>query len=98
MKIVRSILAMVVGSMVAVFAIFAIQKVSGLIYPLPAGITIDDTDKMNEWIATLPIGAFLMVLLSYGIGSFVGGAGAALIAAFARCVHAGIIGGLVLIF
>lgn len=97
MKIVRSILAIVLGTIVAMTTIMGIQGISSRMYPLPDDISPNDMKQLNELLPTLPIGAMLMVLLSWEAGAFAGGGMAALIAASARCVHAGIIGGLVLV-
>lgn len=39
----------------------------------PAGMNINDAGKLSEWIATLPMSAFLILLLAYFLGSAVGG-------------------------
>ena len=96
MKVVRSVLAIIVGLMVFIGIAMLIQAISHRIYPPPEGIDMHDPVAVKTLMETLPLGAFLMVLLSWGMGTFVAGAVAALIAGRARCLHAGIIGGLVL--
>jgi hypothetical protein len=70
----------VVGGLVASMAVIVIfQKVGQLIYPMPAGLDMQDKEAMGAWIQSLPIGAFLMLLAGYAAGSFAGGAVAVLI-------------------
>jgi hypothetical protein len=47
----------------------------------PAGMNVNDAEKLGGWIATLPASAFLILLLAYFLGSAVGGWVANLLAA-----------------
>ncbi|MBC7776584.1 MAG: hypothetical protein H7246_14210 [Phycisphaerae bacterium] len=66
----------------ALFAVMAGILAGGLVIMLvemlssqtpPAGMNINDPAKMSEWIATLPMSAFAILLLAYFLGSAVGG-------------------------
>lgn len=102
----RSILAVIIGMVVANVAITIMHKVSEMVFTPPADLKEEftrfqttgemDKDKVREITQSMPIAAFAMVLLSWELGSFFGGAAAALIAGRARCVHAGFVGGFVL--
>ena len=96
MKIVRSTLAIVVGLAISMAAIILMHVVGQHFYPLPEGVDPNDMEKLRKYVPTAPIGALIMVVLAWESGAFLGGATAALIAGRARCIHAGIIGGLVL--
>jgi hypothetical protein len=71
--VVRRILAVLAGMVAAVVVITLVEVVSGRMYPPPAGVNLQDPEAMRAFAATLPVGAFLMVLLSYALGAFVGG-------------------------
>lgn len=106
MKIVRSILAIIIGIVVAMVGISLMHGLSGLIYAPPPGLEEEfaksrqgvemDRAKVLELIQSMPLGALVMVLLSWETGSFLGGAVAALIASAGRLIHAGVIGAVVL--
>ncbi len=103
MKIVRSIVAIVVGLLVGVLVVSLIWAVGHVIYPQLEGLgkMIMDPDVSRqtkfEAMRELPVGALAAVLIAWLSGAFVGGAVAAAGASCCRCVHAGIIGGFVLL-
>jgi hypothetical protein len=71
--ILRSAGAVLAGVVVAVALIGAAEFISGQVYPLPPDLDIQDALAMAGYIATLPSGAFLLVLLGYALGAFSGG-------------------------
>ena len=97
MKLLRSILAVVAGLIVSMIVTFAIQQISHRMYPLPEGTDMNDMEALSKLLSTMPIGAHLIVLLSWELGAFLGSGVAALIAGRAHCTHAGIIGTFVLV-
>ena len=97
MSILRSFLAVVGGLTVGMLAIMAVQGVSMAIYPMPDGLSMDDRPALLEWMRSLTVGAFLLVLGSYVAGASVGGAFSALVASTHRVLHAGVIGMFVLL-
>jgi hypothetical protein len=108
MKILRSILGIVVGWFVSGVVIAAVQAINFFLYkPAETGgdtakmtawmkAVTEDPEKLAAWVKTLPFEAFLLVLISWQLGAFVGGWLSAKIAGRARLLHAGIIGLLVL--
>ncbi len=48
------------------------EKIGHSIYPPPEGMNYHDPNVLKELIATMPLGAFLFVLLGYGNGAFAG--------------------------
>ena len=93
----RSILAFVVGIIVTVAVIAGIEFINIALHPIPNGLRIDDQLGMRAWMTTLPASAFATLLAAYVVGSFVGGGVSALIAGCCRIIHAGLIGGLVVL-
>ncbi|RPE77183.1 hypothetical protein [Vulcaniibacterium tengchongense] len=79
----RTILGMVVGVVVAIAAIMAVEMLGHGLYPPPAGL--DPADPANEaafaaFVAALPLTAKLMVVFAWALGSFLGALVAAWIA------------------
>lgn len=97
MWILRSIAAVVIGLIVQSGVTFLIHSISAMVYPLPEGVDPNDFEALGRIMPTMPIGAFALVLLAWESGALLGGAIAALIASRAPIVHAGIIGGFVLL-
>jgi len=87
----RSVLAVLAGVMAAFIAIMVVQQVSAMLYPPPPGFDPKDPAAVAALIGSLPLGAFLMVLLSYFLGALLGGYLAARLAPSRRTMHAGII-------
>jgi hypothetical protein len=88
----RSVLAIVAGAFVAIVLISIVETVSGLLFPLPSGVDVDHEDVMRQYIAQLPLGAFVLVLVGWAAGSFAGGWVAARLAGRAPLVHGLIVG------
>lgn len=66
-------LAILLGMLAAFVVIVLVQSASGMMYPAPAGVNLEDPVALRAFTKTLPVGAFLMVLLSYALGAFAGG-------------------------
>ena len=77
---IRKILSVLIGIALGVVGIMLIQTLSSQMYPMPEGLDYKDSVAFGEYVKTLPVGAFLMVILSYIVGSFFGGMGATLVA------------------
>lgn len=104
MKILRTIAAIILGVGLAVVVINAAETINGMVYQPDDGRTFmefvydlqKDEKAMKAWIETIPQSAMVMVLLGWEVGAFLGGALAALVAGYARRIHAGIVGAFVL--
>jgi hypothetical protein len=90
---VRSFLAVVLGLVVALVVLTAAEWVGHFIYPLPEGIKVGDGEAMKQVIATMPTGAFLLLLAEYAVSSLAGGFFAAWIARRRPALHALTVGG-----
>ena len=84
---IRSILAGIAGFVVAILVIMGVQMVSYFLYGPPSGVEKDPA-AMEAYIRSLPLGAFLIVLLSYFLGTFCGVVVAVFIARRAPVVFA----------
>ena len=69
----RKILAILAGVVSVAVVIAAIEFASHLVYTPPADMDMNDPGAAQQFIANLPVGAFLSVLLAYGAATFVGG-------------------------
>ncbi len=77
---VRRVSAVAAGLFVAVLIIMAVQALSGLLYPAPPGLDLTDREAFAAYARQLPIGALLIVELSYLLGSLAAGATVAWVA------------------
>ena len=94
-------LATLAGIVVAVVMIGAVQFVSHKLFAPAVMPDMNDPAAVRAFVMSMPISAFLMVLLSYMLGAFTGGMVAVRVAARVSphtkpLVCAGIIGGFVL--
>jgi hypothetical protein len=96
-KVVRSILAVIAGFVAASAVMMLIESINGhVLYPelgkQAGGMT--DREAIRALMASAPVGAFLVVLLGWVLGSLLGGFVAAWIGSNAPMAHALILGGL----
>lgn len=94
--VVRSILAVIAGMLVAFVIIALVEMVGMRVYPPPAGMDPRDPESIKAAMAQIPLGALLVVLLAYAAGSVAGGWIAARFAPRARLMHAMIVGAILL--
>jgi len=87
----RSVLAVLAGIAVGVALIAGVGAASTQLYPLPAGLDVNNREAMSNYAATLPLAAFLVVLAGYAVGGLGGGYLAARLAPSAPARHAGAI-------
>ena len=69
----RRIGAVVAGLAGSVVLIMAVQAVGTWLYPPPPGTDFTDPEAVAALMAQIPLGALLMVELSYVVGSLAGG-------------------------
>jgi hypothetical protein len=96
-KVVRSVLAVIVGFVAACAVMMLIESINGhVLYPelgkAAAGVT--DREAIRTLMAGAPVGAFVVVLFGWVLGSLVGGFLAAWIGRNAPVAHALALGGL----
>ena len=98
MRILRSILAIVIGFVLASAVMMVVEFVNGhVLYPelgkQAQGVT--DREAIRQLFAGAPAGAFLVVLFGWALGSLVGGLAAAWIGKRSPVGHALVLGALV---
>ncbi|HZG09703.1 MAG TPA: hypothetical protein VEZ70_12055 [Allosphingosinicella sp.] len=76
----RLIAGIIVGVIAAFAAIWAIEMVHHMLYPIPASVTLNDTAGLGEFTRTLPLASQLFIAFGWLVGSAVGGVVAARIA------------------
>jgi len=86
--VVRSVLAVIAGMLVAFVLIAVVQSVGLSVYPPPSDMDPLNYESIKSAMARIPLGALLFVLLSYAAGSVAGGWLAARIAPRAKMTHA----------
>ncbi len=89
---------MVAGVVAGGLLVALVEGIGHRVYPLPEGLDVKDVEALKEYVATLPAGALLFVLLAWAVGSFGGGWLAAKIADRKRLVHALVVGGVLMAF
>ncbi|HKI33827.1 MAG TPA: hypothetical protein VKA46_18385 [Gemmataceae bacterium] len=89
---VRSIIAVLLGIILAFVVLFALEGIGMLVYPLPEGVSPNDTEALKKLLPNMPVGAFLLVLLGNAVGSLAGGFLGAWMARRAQATHALIVG------
>lgn len=73
----RDVVAVIVGLLVGMATNMLFVLVNIKIYPMPEGVSMNDTEGLAEYIGTLPLPAFLIVLVAHLSQAFVGGGVAA---------------------
>ncbi len=111
MKILRSILAIIVGGLLLMVIVEGVQMANFVVYATDEDAPIAervqksrermeeferDKEALKTFIASLPNEALVVVLLGWQAAAFLGGGVSALIAGRRRLLHAGIVGALAL--
>jgi len=94
---VRDIFAVLVGWIVGMVANMAIGFLNVALYPMPDGVSFNDKEGFAAYIETLPLTAFLIILVAHLSQAFFGALAAAKISKKRRTTVAMIIGVLTLI-
>lgn len=90
----RGIAATAAGLVAGIVLIMAVQALGVRLYPLPPGIDLGDPAAMARVVRDAPLGALLMVELSYAAGSLAAGITVGLLARRQAYLLAGVLGGL----
>ena len=94
---VRCIVAVICGILAGGVFNMAVVMLSWKIYPLPEGANMSDSATMAAYIQSLPLPAFLLILVAHAGGALIGGWVAALITRRAPLVLGAIVGGFFLL-
>ncbi len=93
----RTILAVIAGLIVAMLLIFALESISLMLFPPPPGMKLETEADIAQLVALSSTGQKAWVVFGWALASFVGGWIAALISRRHRRVAAGAIGVLIVI-
>lgn len=91
----RNLLAVILGVIVAGFAVMGVESLGHSLYPPPAGLSPEDPKAIAAYIKAAPFLALVFPLLAWATGAFAGGAIAAYAAAGRRTRRFGTIVGLI---
>lgn len=80
----RTLLGVLAGLIAMVCTVGAVQWLSQQVWPPPPGMDFHDPAQVRALIATLPWGAFALVVASWTLGSLLGGFVAAKLARHPR--------------
>lgn len=94
---IRKISAVVLGVLIAVILIIAIEALGHAVYPPPDGMDVTDREAIRAYVMGAPIAALLFVMAAWLVATFAGGLLACFIARETPLVYAAIVGGLVLL-
>jgi hypothetical protein len=94
---VRTTLGVVVGGIVAFGLVAGLEIVGHRIYPVPGDIDFSQPEQVKSFISRLPVGAFLLVLASWLLATFLGAVAGSLIARHRALLISCFVGGLVMV-
>jgi pimeloyl-ACP methyl ester carboxylesterase len=94
--VLRKISAVLLGLVAAIATVMLIQWIGHQVYPPPPNLDFNDPVQLRAFMKHLPLGAFLFVLLSYGLGTLLGGLTACRVAGQYPVVFASIVGAVIL--
>jgi len=70
-SIVRSVVAVVLGLIAAMFFIVGVEAVSSVLHPFPPGFDPNSYDEMKAHVARFPAWVLLLAAVAWGLGTFV---------------------------
>lgn len=70
---IRKILAVIGGLILAVFTFMIIQMIGGMIFGMPGDLDFNDKTAVAAYMAKMPLGAFILLAFGYALGSFLAG-------------------------
>ena len=92
----RRILSVAVALIAALGIIMGFEYIGGLIFQHPA-VDMKDPKTISNMMASMPIAAFVWILLGYAVSSFVGGIIATLISGRQKAQSAIIVGAILMV-
>ncbi len=95
-SVVRTVLAVVAGSVVAGVVVAIIESFGHVIYPPPPGLDPSDREALRAAMENAPAGALVLVLIAWAGGTLAGGWVAARLAARSPLAHGLVVGAILL--
>jgi hypothetical protein len=68
----RRVLAIAAGVVAAMAIIFVVEAAGRALFPLPSGMSFEDAESVRGQMESIPIGAFVSVLVAWMAGAFGG--------------------------
>lgn len=93
----RSIGAVILGVIVAGLSVAFLETLGHRIFPPPPEASSSDPEVLAKVLAELPIGALLLVLVSWFLGTLIGAWVAARLVSDSRAAHGLVVGGVMMI-
>lgn len=93
----RSIGAVVLGVIVAGLSVAFLQSLGHRVFPPPAEASSSDPEVLAKVLAEAPVGALLLVLVAWFLGTVIGAWVAARLVSEARAAHGLVVGGVMMI-
>ncbi len=84
---IRSALVLLAGVIAAVLVVVLMDRVVASIYPLPAGIDLNNPESMRQAVAALPVAALLLLVVGWALAAGAGSYLAARLATYAPATH-----------
>ncbi|MCE3278685.1 MAG: hypothetical protein K0S44_876 [Bacteroidetes bacterium] len=69
----RNVLSVFLGVLTGIFIIFSLEIVNHIIYPIPQGTDLNDSEAIDAYTSSAPSIVFILLIISYSLGSLVGG-------------------------
>ncbi|RDX35347.1 hypothetical protein DZA37_00985 [Kangiella sp. HD9-110m-PIT-SAG06] len=69
----KQILAVMVGVVVGGLAIYGIESINMVRFPWPENLSMEDEAAFAEYVSSLPVDAFITVIIAHAVGSFISG-------------------------
>jgi putative membrane protein (TIGR04086 family) len=68
----RRVVAILAGLVVGFLVVALLSMVSGMMYPPPPDLNINDTEGLMAHMQSLPPSAFMMIIFAHSLGTFTG--------------------------
>jgi hypothetical protein len=93
--VLRTILAILAGLLVALATIIALEYLGMSLFPMPVGVTLQDETDLARLVAEAPTGKLLWVVLGWALAALLAGWTAARLSRAHRRIAALCVGGLI---
>lgn len=92
----RNIAATVAGIVIAFVVVLLVNELGGVFYPAPEGLDFTDATGLRPYLATLPLGAILLMIAAPVVAAFLGTIAGCYIGTANARLFGAIVGGIVL--
>ena len=96
-SVVRSVVAVVLGLIVAMFFVVVVEVVGSVLHPFPPGVDPTDYDAVKAHVARIPTWVLLLCDVGWGLGTFVSSWVATRLGSGRRFAHGIVVGSILLV-